>query len=99
MISLTGFSTKGNLMPRVGVESDASLVAHIVKKPPAIQETQFRSLSWEDPLEKEMATHSGILVWKIPRTEETGGLQSMRSQRPDMTERLTLTIHHEPVLL
>ena len=54
MISLTGFSTKGNLMPQVGVESDASLVAHIVKKPPAIQETQFRSLSWEDPLEKEM---------------------------------------------
>ena len=53
-------------------------MAQSVNNLPAVQEAQFRSLSWEDPLEKEMATHSGILVWKIPRTEETGGLQSMR---------------------
>jgi len=47
-------------------------------------ETWVRSLGWEDPLEKKMATHSSILVWKIPRTEEPGRLQSMGSQR-DMT--------------
>ena len=44
----------------------ASLVAQMVKNLPAMQETQVRSLGWEDPLEKEMATHSSILAWKIP---------------------------------
>jgi len=53
----------------------------MVKNPPAMQETWVRSLGWEDPLEKGMATHSSILAWKIPRTEEPGGLQSMGSQR------------------
>ena len=48
---------------------------------PAMQETQVRSLDWEDPLEKAMATHSSILAWKIPRTEEPGGPQSMWWQR------------------
>ena len=52
-----------------------------VKKPPAMQGIQVRSLGWEDPLEKEMATHSRILSGRIPRTEEPGGLQSMGSQR------------------
>ena len=52
----------------------ASWVAQIVKKPPAMQETRDRSLGWEDPLEKGMATHSSILVWRIPWIEETGGL-------------------------
>ena len=47
----------------------------------AIRETGIRSLGWEDPLEKEMATHSSILAWKIPRTEEPGRLQSKGSQR------------------
>ena len=46
-----------------------------------VQETRVRSLDWEDPLELEMATHSSILAWKIPWTEEPGGLQSMGSQR------------------
>ena len=46
-----------------------------------MQETQVPSLGWEDPLEKEMATHSTILAWEIPWTEELGGLQSMGSQR------------------
>ena len=46
-----------------------------------MQETQFRSLGWEDPLEKGMATHSSILAWIIPWTEEPGGLPSMESQR------------------
>ena len=49
--------------------------------PPATQESQVQSLGQEDPLEKEMATHSSILAWKIPWTEEPGGLQSMQLQR------------------
>ena len=61
--------------------SEASLVAQTVKSLPAMQETWVRSLSWEDPLEKEMATHSSILAWKTPWTEEPGRLQSMGSQR------------------
>ena len=59
----------------------ASLVAQSVKHLPAVQETWVRSLGWEDPLEKEMATHSSILAWKISWTGEPGGLQSMGSQR------------------
>ena len=57
----------------------ASLVAQLVKNPPAMQETWVQSLGWEDPLEKEMATHSSTLAWKIPWTEEPGRLQSMGS--------------------
>ena len=53
----------------------------MVKNPPAIQETRVQSLGWQDPLEKGMATHSSILAWRIPWTEEPGRLQSMRSQR------------------
>ncbi|MES9130246.1 hypothetical protein ABEQ10_11990, partial [Cutibacterium acnes] len=63
------------------VFSGVSLVAQRVKNPPAMQETWVQSLGWEDPLEKEMATHSSILAWRIPWTEEPGGLQSMGSQR------------------
>ena len=59
----------------------ASPVAQTVKNPPAMQETQARSLGWEDPVEKEMASHSSILAWKIPWTEEPGGLQPIGSQR------------------
>ena len=59
----------------------AFLVAQIVENPPAMQETQVRSLGWEDPLEEEMATHSSILAWKISWAEETGELQSVESQR------------------
>ena len=53
----------------------------MVKNLPAVWETQVRSLGWDDPLEKEMATHSSILAWRIPWTEEPGRLQSMGSQR------------------
>ena len=53
----------------------------MVKNPPAMQETWIESLGWEDPLEKGMATHSNILAWRIPWTEETGELQSMGSQK------------------
>ena len=59
----------------------ASLVTQMVKHLPTMQETWVRSLGWEDPLEKEMATHSSTLAWKIPRTKEPGRLQSMESQR------------------
>ena len=59
----------------------ASLVAQMVKCLPAMQKTQVQSLGWEDPLEKEIETHSSILAWKIPWTEEPGRLQSMGSQR------------------
>ena len=58
-----------------------SLVAQTVKLLPAMWETQVQSLGWEDPLEKEMATHSSTLAWKIPRTNEPGRLQSVGSQR------------------
>ena len=56
-------------------------MAQRVKRLPAMQETWVRSLGGEDPLEKEMATHSSILAWEIPWTEKPGGLQSMESQR------------------
>ena len=59
----------------------ASLVAQMVKPLPAVRETWVRSLGWKDPLEKEMATHSSILAWRIPGTEEPGGLPSMGSHR------------------
>ena len=52
-------------------------MAQRVKNPPAMQDTWVRSLGWEDPLEKGVVTHSGILAWRIPWTEEPGGLQSM----------------------
>ena len=56
-------------------------MTQMVKNLPAMQETWIRSLGWEDPLEKGMATHSSILAWKIPWTEESDGLQSTGSQR------------------
>ena len=59
----------------------AFLVAQMVQNPPAMWETWVRSLGWEDPLEKGMAAHTSILAWRIPWTEESGGLQCMGSQR------------------
>ena len=59
----------------------ASLIAQLVKNPPAMQETPVQFLGWEGPLEEGMATHSRFLAWRIPWTEEPGGLQSMGSQR------------------
>ena len=58
-----------------------SLVAQTVKCLPTMRETRVRSLGQEDPLEKEMASHSSTLAWRIPWMEEPGGLQSMGSQR------------------
>ena len=59
----------------------ASQVAQMVKNLPAMQETQVRSLGWEDPLEKRMAVYSSILAWRVPWTEEPDGLQSIEFQR------------------
>ena len=64
--------------------SCASLVAQLVKNPPTTRETWVRSLGGKDPLEKGKATHSSILAWRIPRTEEPGRLQSMGSQRVEL---------------
>ena len=74
------------------LDKKASLVAHVVKNLPAMQETQVPSLGWEDPLEKGMATHTSIVAWRIPWTEEPGGLQSMGHKESDTTEWLTSTL-------
>ena len=66
-------------MPNTGAQ--ASLAAQGLKHLPPMRETWVRSMGWEAPLEKEMATHSSILAWRIPWTEETVGLQSTESQR------------------
>ena len=60
-------------------------MAQLVKNPPAIQEMRVQPLGWKDTLGKEMATHSSILTWDIPRTEKPGRLQFMGSQESDMT--------------
>ena len=60
----------------------------MVKRLPAMRETRVQSLGWEDPLEKEMTTHSSILAWRIPWMEELGGLQSMGCKELDTTERI-----------
>ena len=74
---------KGYLLQYSGLENsmDSSLVAQRLKRLPGMRENWVRSLGWEDPLGKEMATHSSTLAWKIPWTEETGRLQSMGVQR------------------
>ena len=70
----------------------ASLVAQRLKRLPAMQETWVWSLGWEDPLEKEMATHSSILAWRIPWTEEPGGLQSTGWQRIEHDWAISLSL-------
>ena len=69
------------LLSRIVLLVRASLVAQTIKNLPALLRARVRSLGWEVPPEKEMATHSTILVWEIPWTKEPGGLQSMGSQR------------------
>ena len=74
-----------------GEEKEAykpSLMVQMVKNPPAMQETRVLSVGQGDPLEKEMATHSSILAWRIPWTGEPGGLQSIGLKVLDRTERL-----------
>ena len=69
----------GELASSLGRQT--SLVAQMVKRLSAMRETRVRALGWEDPLEKEMAIHSGTIAWKIPWTEEPGKLQPMGLQR------------------
>ena len=66
-----------------------------LKRLPAMRETWVQSLGREDPLEKEMATHSSILAWRIPWTKELGGLQSTGHKESDTTERLHFTLSQE----
>ena len=68
------------------------LVAQMVKNLPAIQETWVQSLIWEDPPEKRMSTHSSILAWRIPWTEEPGRLRKWDQRELDMTEQLSLSL-------
>ena len=79
MLNLVGLRSKLNVIPLEILRT--SLVAQRVKRLPSMQETWVRSLGGEDPLEKEMATHSSILAWKTSWMEKPGGLQSMESQR------------------
>ena len=72
----------------------ASLVAQTVKNLPAMQETPGWSLGWDDPLEKDMATLSSILAWRIPWTEEPSGLQSRGNQELGRTKQLSLLFSH-----
>ena len=81
--------SRQNIDPHLSLGT--SLVAQMVKNLPAMQETQVQFLGQEDPLEKEMATHSSILAWRIPWTDKPGGLQSMGLQESDTTEQLN---HH-----
>ena len=78
-LSMYASSEVPTIPTRIGLQ--ASLVAQLVKNLPAVQQTWVRSLGWEDPMEKEMATYSSILAWKISWTKKPGGLQSMGSQR------------------
>ena len=73
------------------IQDETSLVAQTVKRLPTMQETQVRSLGWEDPLEKEMAIHSSVLAWRIPWMEEPGGLQSTGSQSQTRLSDFTFT--------
>ena len=75
------FSPSAIVVNFIGTMKSKSLVAQRLKHLPAMRETWVQSLGWEDPLEEEMATHSSILAWRIPWTEEPGGLQSTGSQR------------------
>ena len=72
----------------------ASLVAQTVKDLPAVQETQVQLLCWADPLEKGMATHSTILVWRVPWTGNLAGYSPWAHKESDTTEQLTLSFFH-----
>ena len=66
--------------------------SQMVKHPPAMQQSQVQSLGWEDPLEEGMTVHSSILAWRVPWTEDPGGLQSLGHKESDVVERPTLSL-------
>ena len=76
-------------------DSKDSLVAQMVKNLPAMEETQVLSLGWEDRLEKEMETQSNLLTWRIPQTEEPGGLSPWSRKESDTTKQLKLSLHFQ----
>ena len=82
-----------NILVFKHINTWASQVAQMVKRVPAMRETWVQSLGREDPLEKKMATHSSILAWKIPWTEEPSRLQSMRSQSRTLLSNFTFFKH------
>ena len=86
-------AVQGTLKSLLQHHNWASLVAQRLKHLPAMWETWVQSLGWEDTLEKEMATRSSILAWRIPWTEEPGGLQSTRSQRVGQDWVTSLSLH------
>ena len=92
MLALPSNSPVESLISDVMIFGGVS-VAQMVKNLPATKKTQFQSLGWEDSLKKEMVIHSSILAWRIPWTEEPGGLQSMVSQRVGRLNRLGTHIH------
>ena len=92
-----GFKQMSDIPDVVKASLWASLVAQMVKNPPAVWETWVQSLGWKELMEKGMAAHSSILAWRIPQTEEPGGLQSMGLQRGRQdwaTNTHTHTKHH-----
>ena len=88
----SGYSSPQNVFFKRFNLATASPVAQRLKCLPTMWETWVRSLGWEDPLEKEMATHSSILAWRIPWMEKPGGLQSMGSQRVGHDFTFTFTL-------
>ena len=80
-MSVMSHALKVGSLPLKPLEKPQNLGGLVVKDPPAKLETQVQSLGWEDSLEKELATHSSILVWRIPWKEEPVGLQSLGSQK------------------
>ena len=96
--SLLSESSEGSIYLRKNMLSErASLVAQTVENLPEMLETWVvASLGWEDPLEKGMATHSSNLAWRIPQTEEPGGLSPWGSKELDTTEQLTHFHTHPP---
>ena len=81
------------LLQTMGSRIWALILAQRIKHLPAMQETQVRSLGWEDPLEKEMATHSNILAWRIPCTVEPGGYSPWGCKKSDTTEWTSLSFY------
>ena len=81
VVLLSALQCKRGVVIHISPPSWASLVAQTVKNLPTMREIWVRFLGWEDPLEKEMATHSSTVAWKIPWMEGPGGLQSIGSQR------------------
>ena len=77
----------------------ASLMAQVVKNPPAMQETRVQSLGQEDPLEEDMETHSSVLAWKTPWTEKPGGLQSMGSGQTWLSDWAPAAVRSQPFVM